>query len=658
MESLAARREAMIAHQLVARGVRDAAVLGAMRRVPREAFVPRQLVELAYDDAPLPIEEGQTISQPYIVARMSEALELSPGDRVLDVGTGSGYGAAVLGQLAAEVYTIERHGSLARRAEERFRRLGYRNIHVRHGDGTLGWGEHAPYDAIVVGAGGPDVPAPLKRQLAVGGRLVVPAGERLRKQRLVRIRRVSEDGYEQEDLGAVAFVPLVGAAGWEDEAAQRAATGARTTPAMRLAKAAEPFTDVATAALDGLLHRIGEARVVCIGEASHGTAEFYEMRARITQALVEAHGFTIVAAEADWPDAAHLDRYVRHLAPAADAEPPFTRFPSWMWANVQVRDFVAWLRAHNASVAAEARVGFYGLDLYSLHRSIGAVLRYLDDVDPEAAHVARQRYGCLSPWEQDPAGYGAATLTGRYRECENDVVRMLQDLLDRQMTYARGGGERFVDAIQNARLVVGAERYYRSMYYGARASWNLRDRHMFDTLRMLLDYRGPGAKAVVWAHNSHLGDASATEMGQRGEHNVGQLCREAFGDAAYLIGFGTDHGTVAAAHDWDGPVEVMQVRPAHAGSYEHLCHASGVCAFLLPLREPLREDVRAELCAERLERAIGVIYRPETELDSHYFYASLPRQFDEYVWIDETCAVTPLGPEHRAGLPETFPFGV
>ena len=272
--------------------------------------------------------------------------------------------------------------------------------------------------------------------------------------------------------------------------------------------------------------------------------------------------------------------------------------------------------------------------------------------------TARARYGCLTPWAGDPSAYGRAVLTGQYRKCEDDVVAALGELLRRQVEYEAGGARRFFDAEQNARLVANAERYYRVMYFGSRASWNLRDQHMFDTLLAILAHYGPEARAVVWAHNSHLGDASATELGARGEHNVGQLARERFGSSAYLVGFGTHIGTVAAAHDWGDPMEVMEVRPSHERSYERLCHDSEIDAFLLPLRLPAELRLRSELRSERLERAIGVVYRPETELQSHYFHASLPRQFDEYVWFDETRAVSPLSSDPGKGPAETFPFGV
>jgi protein-L-isoaspartate(D-aspartate) O-methyltransferase len=299
-------------------------------------------------------------------------------------------------------------------------------------------------------------------------------------------------------------------------------------------------------------------------------------------------------------------------------------------------------------------VGFAGLDLYSLYTSAYEVTRYLDRVDPVAAAAARARYGSLTPWQSDPAAYGRAVLTGRMRTCEREVVAMLTELLARRVDYAVQDGEAFLDAAGNARVVADAERYYRTMYYGATASWNLRDQHMFDTLVALLEHRGPDAKIIVWAHNSHVGDAAATEMAARGEHHIGHLCRRR--PAMPPPGFGTDRGTVAAAHDWDEPMERMRIRPAHAESYERLFRDSGVSAGLMHLREPARDELRDELMAPRLERAIGVIYRPATELESHYFQAALPAQFDEYVWFAETAAVTPLAEPATAALAATHPF--
>lgn len=666
MDDAAERRSYMVQQHIEARGVRSPAVLAAMGKVPREAFLPGHLREFAYEDTPLPIAEGQTISQPYIVAFMVEALSLEGGEKVLEIGAGSGYAAAVLGEIAGEVYTVERIGQLAEKAATVLAEQDYANVHVLHGDGTLGWKEHAPYDAIVVAAGGPDVPESLKEQLKIGGRLVIPVGRNPRVQELVRVTRLSDDKFEREDIADVRFVPLVGEEGWAPEPGEPAPPKRTFEPgkatgrslAQELSSACETFDDIESADLERLLARIGDARVVLLGEATHGTSEFYRMRARISRELIASRGFAFVAIEGDWPDAARVDHYVRHFEYPPSEWQAFARFPVWMWRNKEVQEFVDWLRGHNSQMTPQRRVAFHGLDLYSLYTSIRAILDYLDEVDPEAARIARQRYGCLTPWQADPATYGHAALSGAYRTCENDVTDMLVDLLEKRSTYVERDGERFMDAIQNARLVTNAERYYRIMYYGSRASWNLRDTHMFETLLNLLEHHGPESKAIVWAHNSHVGDAGATEMSQRGEFNIGQLCRKAFGDQVYSIGFGTNSGTVAAASNWDEPMEIKAVRPALEKSYERLCHDTGCARFLLGLGETLPGSVARALAEPRLERAIGVIYRPETELASHYFQAVLPWQFDEYIWFDESSAVTPLETHALEGLPDTYPFGL
>ena len=650
-------RRAMVERQLAARGISSKAVLDAMGTVRREGFVPSYLGEFAYDDTPLPIEEEQTISQPYIVAFMVEALGLQEGDRVLEIGTGSGYAAAVLAEIAAHVYTIERHPGLAETARERLAAEGCSNVSVRCGDGTLGWPEEAPFDAIIVAAGGPKVPDSLRDQLRVGGRLVIPVGSTVGLQTLLRVTRSGERDFREEDLGGVRFVPLVGEEGWHEEAPEpRTERGRAFELCESIARHAEVFGDVGEAPTEGLLRRIGDARVVLLGEATHGTSEFHRMRARITQALVERKGFNIVAVEADWPDAARIDHHVRDRDLPARSWRAFARFPTWMWRNQEVLDFVEWLRAHNLERPHERRVRFAGLDLYSLYTSISEILRYLDARDPNAARIARERYGCLTPWQSDPAAYGRAALSGEYRSCEGEVAGMLEALLTQRIRDDAHDESAF-DAVQNARLVANAESYYRIMYYGSHRSWNHRDQHMFQTLEDLMRFHGPDAKAVVWEHNSHVGNARATEMSARGELNVGQLCRERFGDAAYLVGFGTDSGTVAAASYWDGPMEVKPVQPARDDSYERVFHDTEAPGLLLGLRDPV-PGLRDELLEARLERAIGVIYRPETERASHYFQAVLPRQFDEYIWLDRTRAVEPLSVEAIQGVPDTFPFGL
>lgn len=665
MNTLLQQKEEMIERQLRSRGIKDKRVLSAMEEVPRERFIKKELVEFAYRDAPLPIEEEQTISQPYVVALMAEALELEPSDKVLDVGTGSGYAAAVLSRIVDEVYTVERHKVLAETASKRFDELGFDNIYVLHGDGSQGWEEHAPFDAINVAAGGPDVPEPLRNQLAEGGRLIVPVGSEPRAQRLVHVKNI--DGkIQRKDLGRVQFVPLIGLSGWQngnggsDRKSKNPVAAKQSVPEM-ISEESEPFSDIQSADMEPLLNRIGDARVVLLGEATHGTSEFYKMRSRITQALVKEKGFNIVAVEADWPDAAHIDRFIRNTDIQLPTKEPFTKFPSWMWRNEETQDLISKLRLYNDSLENNAdKVGFFGLDLYSLYSSIDAVINYLNNIDPDLAELAKQRYGCLTPYENNPATYGAAATSGRYRECEKDVVNMLEELLENQAELTAHDGDRFRDAIQNARLVANAEKYYRSMYMGSHQSWNQRDSHMFETLQTLLEYGGSDAKAVVWAHNSHIGNAKATEMGGRGEHNIGQLAKEEYGDEAYNIGFGTDHGTVAAASNWGGRMQFKEIRPSLDGSYERLMHQADVERFMLQLRDKSKALIK-KLEGMHLERAIGVIYRPGTELQSHYFQASLPNQFDEYIWFDETEAVSPLQISSIEGedeMPETYPFGV
>ncbi|GAB3921591.1 protein-L-isoaspartate(D-aspartate) O-methyltransferase [Kribbella albertanoniae] len=644
-----------LVRSIAGRGVTDARVLAAMRQVRREAFVPPDLAEFAYRDLALPIESEQTISQPYIVALMTQALELEPHDRVLEIGTGSGYAAAVLSHVASEVFTIERHAQLAATARERLTSHGIHNTQVKHGDGRLGWPDHAPYDAIVVTAAAEAVPERLGGQLAIGGRLVIPVGAPDEIHELVRIRRTGADDFEEETLEQVRFVPLLpGRTEIADDT-----TGLRSVRGVPAAIAAncEPVEDLESVDLDGFLQRIGSARLVLLGEASHGTSEFYRMRHRITRDLIERAGFQFVAVEADWPDAARIDAYVRG---AADTREPvrsaFQRFPQWMWRNADVLDFVDWLRAHNQEQPAH-QVSFHGLDLYSMHDSMQRVVDYLEGVDPELAESAKRRYGCLTPYESDPAAYGLASLKRGYPECEHDVVTVLRELCQGRDRYLTGQGEAFLDAEQNAVITRDAERYYRAMYYGGAESWNIRDRHMFSTLQALIAFHGPAAKAVVWAHNSHLGDARATALSSDGQINLGQLIREQYGGQSYHLGFGTDHGTVLAAAAWGQEPQVMKVQPGRQRSYEQLFHQVEQRAFLLPLRSGhVDPQLRLALEKERLERAIGVVYRPQSELASHYFGAVLPEQFDEYFWYDETTAVTALPGTTRGPADPRHPF--
>jgi erythromycin esterase-like protein/predicted phosphoribosyltransferase len=475
----------------------------------------------------------------------------------------------------------------------------------------------------------------------------------------------------------------VGASYWDftqvtdDEVRELLRAASSTT---RNGRGARPPSDVdaVRAALeprvdgDRLLRLVGDASFVLIGEASHGTHEFYERRAAFTRRLIEEKGFCAVVVEADWPDAYRVNRYVRGRSDDATAEEAlrdFKRFPTWMWRNEVVLDFVGWLRDHNERVGGgdPAKVGFYGMDLYSLSRSIEEVLRYLDTVDPAAAARARIRYACFDHAAGDGQNYGFAAAFGAGERCEQQAVEQLVDLHRHALDYGRRDGllaqDEYFYAEQNARTVKAAEEYYRTMFGGQVLSWNLRDCHMVDTLEAvaahLTDQRGERARVVVWAHNSHLGDARATELGAKGELNVGQLVRERHPNDCVLAGFTTYAGTVTAADDWGGPAQRMQVRPALDGSVEQLFHEVGEPAFTIGL--PRVGQAADALRAGRLERAIGVIYRPRTERQSHYFRARLADQFDVVTHIDTTRALEPLervAERDEAEVPETFPAAV
>jgi erythromycin esterase-like protein len=419
---------------------------------------------------------------------------------------------------------------------------------------------------------------------------------------------------------------------------------------------------------DELLSWIGERPLVLLGEASHGTHEFYRERSRITKRLIEEKGFVAVAVEADWPDAYRVNRYVTGGSSDADAAVAlgdFKRFPSWMWRNEDVASFIGWLRVHNDGCRdPKTKTRFYGLDLYSLRTSMEAVVSYLNANNPEAAERARERYACFDLIGGEGPDYGHAVNLGLHPSCENEVVAELVDLRRQAMALlARDGlvaADEYFFAEQNARLVQNAEQYYRAMYQGRVSSWNLRDQHMAETLESLVGHLGSAlgrSKVVVWEHNSHVGDARATELGQSGEFNLGQLARTTWSDDCFLVGFTTYHGRVSAASDWGGPVEHKRVRPALSGSFEERLHNGPVGDFVVRLGA----SAPAPLTEVMLERAIGVIYRPNTERASHWFKAHLASQFDALVHLDHTSAVRPLDRTELwdAGEPpETYPSGL
>jgi erythromycin esterase-like protein len=421
---------------------------------------------------------------------------------------------------------------------------------------------------------------------------------------------------------------------------------------------------------DRLLKRAGACSLVLLGEASHGTHEFYRARAEITKRLIAEYDFNLVCWEADWPDALRVNRYIRGYAEDRSAEEAlrgFKRFPSWMWRNQDIVELVEWLRSHNASVSESApRVSVHGLDLYSLHSSMNAVIEYLQKADPAAADEARKRYSCFEDYGEDPQAYGLGAGLQQMGNCEKEVIQQLLDLQRRASDAVHPGEREDADELfyaeQNARVAANAEHYYRAMYRGRPNTWNLRDTHMANTLDDLfahLEKRGEKPRAVVWAHNSHLGDARATQMSERGELNLGQLIRERHDGDCWNVGFTTYTGTVMAADDWDAPARIKRVRPGLPNSFENLFHQTGLNSFLLNIRP--NAELSRGLDEPMLERAIGVIYRPDTERYSHYFEAHLAKQFDSVIHFDETKALTALEAvsEHKDDeLPETYPSGV
>ena len=583
------RRDAndMVRTQIASRGIRDAAVLAAMRTVPREAFVPPELAEFAYEDTPAADRgEGRRSRSPTSSRSMAAALRLGPRERVLEIGTGSGYAAAVLGRIAREVYTIERHGRAGRRGRRAARAtLGFANVHVLHGDGTLGWPEHAPYDAIVVAAGGPKVPRrsarPARRRRAAGH-----PGRRgdARCRSSCASRAHADDRY---DAGGPGRRPLRAAdrraglgRGRVDRRARRHRRPSRSDDRRALIReVAEPIRPASTDVdLDALLERIGDARVVLHrrGDARH--LRVLSRCARdITQELIrDGAASRIVAVEADWPDAARVDHYVRGLATAAGAGwQAFARFPTWMWRNHESLEFVDWLRESQRRSAPERRVGFYGLDLYSLYTSIAARARLPRRVDPGAARVARERYGCLTPWQGDPAAYGRAALTGATALRGRGGRDAARDARRAARLRAQRDGERFFDAVaeraarRQRRALLPRHVLRRAASRGTCATRTCSRRS-----RRCSRFHGPEAKARrVGAQLPRRRRRRDRDGRARRAQRRPALPRSAFGDARLPRSASAPITARSPRRtDWDGPMEVMRVRPAHPESYERLCH--------------------------------------------------------------------------------------
>jgi protein-L-isoaspartate(D-aspartate) O-methyltransferase len=615
------------------KGITSDVLLNAFKDLPEEFYLSEIIQPYFYED--VRIEKSLDKLEPRVVfiARMLEQMGIKKGEKILIAGVDSIFVLVILSKIYKEVYSIETNETYAKWSQDVLKNIGVSNIEIEIGKPELGLSKKAPFDAILIASGLEEIPDNLKKQLKVGGNMLIPIGLDWSHAILELTERLSSTEFKNENIRESYFIPrskqipLISKIEFLDQEITD-----------EIGMNAKPFTSPLDYPIDQLLKRIGNAKVVLIGEASHGTSEFYRTRQEITKALIEKCGFNFVCAEADWSDAEQINKYVKNDYKQQDWM-PFVRFPQWMWKNAEVLEFVEWLKKHNNSNGNS--IGFYGLDLYGMENSIDLVIKYLEEKDPNLAMTARERYGCITPYLTDPAIYGKLVLNNHLQSCEQEVVKMLFDLLKNKNKLDHS--PEFFYTYQNATVVADAERYYKSMYYGSSESWNLRDLHMFYTLRSLMAFHGPNAKTIVWAHNSHVGNALATEIYARGEINIGHLCKEQYGNSCYSIGFGTHHGTVAAAENWGSKMEVMKVNESLQGSFENLCHHTKIDNFTLPLREQDTEDtLRTLLSSPKLERAIGVIYRPKTELLSHYFQAVLSSQFDEYIWINKTKAVTPI----------------
>lgn len=619
--------------QLKNKGIKNQLLLNAFENIPTTFFLSKELYPYTFENTTREDELVKIEPRIFAVAKMLENLKIKKGEKILAIGLDSVYVMAILSRICKEVYALEENEAYAEWALEVLKNINITNVYVAVGDKNKGWKEKAPFDAILITSEFEEVSEQLKKQLKIGGRLLVPVGPDWAHIIFEMIQRVSETDFNIEKLKDNFFMPspkILPEISSKDFPEKEIVD--------EISSKAQAFNSIKKFPMDKLLERIGDAQVVLLGEASHGTSEFYITRQEITKALIEKKGFNFVCAEADWSDAEQINSYVRNKQTQKDWA-PFMRFPQWMWKNKEVLNFVEWMKEYNA--LHKNKTGFYGLDLYGLENSITLVINYLENIDADLANLAKSRYSCITPFMSNPAIYGKLVVSNQLESCEKEVLKMLVDLLKNKDKLNHS--PEYFYAYQNANVVVDAERYYKAMYYGSAESWNLRDFHMFYTLKSLMSYFGPQTKAIVWAHNSHIGNALATEMYSRGEINIGHLCKEHFGEKSYLIGFGTHTGTVAAAHNWGNAMNVIKVNNSLPKSYENLCHKTQINSFTLPLREQFAgKKLRELLSAPKLERAIGVVYRPDTERQSHYFQAVLPSQFDEYIFYDESQAVTPI----------------
>ena len=619
--------------QLQDKGIKNSLLIKAFQDLPEAFFLINEFHPYSYEETENEYKLETIEPRVIVIAKMLEKLKIEKGDKILLIGVDSIYILAALSKIYNEVFMVETFDSYYEWAKKVLSTIGIKNVHIKIDDPKLGWKDKGQFDTILIASEFEEVPISLKEQLRIGGKLLVPIGPDWTHSIFEIFQRVSETDFKVEKLRDNFFIPnpkLLPEIGNEEYPDDDIVD--------QIKAKAIAFESIKKYPMDELLNRIGDAQVVLLGEASHGTSEFYLARQEITKALIEQKGFNFVSAEADWSDAEQINSYVRNIHSEIDWM-PFSRFPQWMWKNKEVLNFVEWLKKFNSN--HKNKIGFYGLDLYGLENSINLVIDFLEHKDINLANLAISRYECIAPYMSDPALYGKMVLSDRLVSCEEEILKMLVDLLKNK--YRLNHSPEYFYAYQNANVIVDAEQYYKAMYYGSAESWNLRDFHMFHTLKTLLSYYGPDTKAVIWAHNSHIGNALATEMYSRGEINIGHLCKEHFGEKSYHIGFGTHTGTVAAAHNWGDDMEIMKVNESLSNSYENLCHKTKITSFTLPLKEKHSgKTLRKLLNTPKLERAIGVMYRPRTERLSHYFHAVLPSQFDEYIWFDTSKAVTPI----------------
>lgn len=616
----------MVAEQVCSRGVRNAALLQALRQTPRRAFVPELHREFACHDVPLPLDASVTVPTAFSVAMLLEASELRPEHRVLEIGTGSGYLTAVLSRVVGLVVSIDWSATRAGPAEQRLHSLGCRNVTVLQRAPTDGCAEAAPFDAIVVSIRCMGLPTPLLPQLRVGGVFTMSVGEAQRTQRLLRIRRTGASAFHPEALGPAALVPArVRGVHMPDPLAVPVTRigSPQASPSEALRGVCEPFGDDLDAAALRMAARVNGARVVLVGGSSDGTRQFHALRARLTRRLLEHEGFGVLAIDGD----AEL---------AADGTDAPVAAPKWSVFNAETSQLLEWMRCLKSG---QRPLPVCGLDVFARVRSLRTAIRGMQRQSLQAAAAARVRYASLTPWQSDSDAFDRASVSGRLERCVRALAARLAALQTRQMEASRAAGLWHADHELRTGMRRNAPVHYDAMLRGHPEAWSMRNRHMAEALRALERANGSDARVVIWTSGPNAGDAGATEMGARGEASLGQLVRERLGSRAFLIGMGTHSGTATVASEWDGSPEVRVVPEAHRDSCERLLHDTGIPRFLLPLRELRPGVAQAALAEPRLQRFCGVAYRPEKELRSHCYQTSLPAQFDEYVWFDRTDAL-------------------